>query len=372
MYDVETRPRRLPDPLARGQRPAAGLPRQRRLGAEAAGGDRRRDARPMRRNTPTSTAACTRSRTSPPRSTRRCAARSPRFLNAASRGGDRASPPAPPRASTSSPTAGPMPRLQAGDEIVLSILEHHANIVPWHFLRERQGVVLRWVEMRRRRRPRPAGGDRRHRPADEARRRHAPVERPRHRGRREGHLRRRARAGRAGPRRRQRRRRCTCPSTCRPSAATSTRSRATSSTAPPARARSSSGPSGMAEMRPFLGGGDMIREVHRDGVTWTDPPMKFEAGTPGIVSARSASAPRSTTCRASAWTPSPRTSGPCATTRASGCRASTGCSCRARRADKAAIFSFTMEGPAHAHDISTVLDRRGIAVRAGHHCCACR
>ena len=38
------------------------------------------------------------------------------------------------------------PRLQAGDEIVLSIMEHHANIVPWHFLRERQGVVLKWVE----------------------------------------------------------------------------------------------------------------------------------------------------------------------------------------------------------------------------------
>ncbi len=39
------------------------------------------------------------------------------------------------------------PRLQPGDEIVLSILEHHANIVPWHFLRERQGVVLKWVEI---------------------------------------------------------------------------------------------------------------------------------------------------------------------------------------------------------------------------------
>jgi len=35
---------------------------------------------------------------------------------------------------------------------------------------------------------------------------------------------------------------------------------------------------------------------------------------------------------------------------------------------KGAIFSFTMQGPAHAHDISTILDRRGIAVRAGHHC----
>ena len=38
------------------------------------------------------------------------------------------------------------PRLKAGDEIILSVMEHHANIVPWHFLRERQGVVLKWAE----------------------------------------------------------------------------------------------------------------------------------------------------------------------------------------------------------------------------------
>ena len=38
-----------------------------------------------------------------------------------------------------------------------------------------------------------------------------------------------------------------------------------------------------AEMRPFMGGGDMIREVTKDNVTWADAPMKFEAGTPGIV-----------------------------------------------------------------------------------------
>ena len=36
-------------------------------------------------------------------------------------------------------------------------------------------------------------------------------------------------------------------------------------------------------MRPFIGGGDMIREVHKDEITYADPPMKFEAGTPGIV-----------------------------------------------------------------------------------------
>jgi cysteine desulfurase/selenocysteine lyase len=40
-----------------------------------------------------------------------------------------------------------MPRMEAGDEIVLSVAEHHANIVPWHFLRERQGVVMKWVDV---------------------------------------------------------------------------------------------------------------------------------------------------------------------------------------------------------------------------------
>ena len=39
------------------------------------------------------------------------------------------------------------PRLEPGDEIILSVMEHHANIVPWHFLRERQGAVLKWVDI---------------------------------------------------------------------------------------------------------------------------------------------------------------------------------------------------------------------------------
>ena len=39
-------------------------------------------------------------------------------------------------------------RMEAGDEIVLTTMEHHSNIVPWHFLRERQGAVLRWVDVR--------------------------------------------------------------------------------------------------------------------------------------------------------------------------------------------------------------------------------
>ena len=39
-----------------------------------------------------------------------------------------------------------IPNLSAGDEIILSVMEHHANIVPWHFLRERQGIVLKWID----------------------------------------------------------------------------------------------------------------------------------------------------------------------------------------------------------------------------------
>ena len=41
-----------------------------------------------------------------------------------------------------------VPNLVEGDEIVLSVLEHHANIVPWHFLKERRGIKLKWVEPR--------------------------------------------------------------------------------------------------------------------------------------------------------------------------------------------------------------------------------
>src|SRR3978361_2270797 len=40
------------------------------------------------------------------------------------------------------------PHIQPGDEIVLSVMEHHSNIVPWHFLRERHGAVLKWVDVR--------------------------------------------------------------------------------------------------------------------------------------------------------------------------------------------------------------------------------
>ena len=70
-----------------------------------------------------------------------------RFLNAGSARRS-SSPRARPKRSIWSPADLPA-RFEPGDEIVLSIMEHHSNIVPWHFLRERHGAVLKWVGLNR-------------------------------------------------------------------------------------------------------------------------------------------------------------------------------------------------------------------------------
>jgi cysteine desulfurase/selenocysteine lyase len=126
-------------------------------------------------------------------------------------------------------------------------------------------------------------------------------------------------------------------------------------------------PERMAEMQPFLGGGDMIREVGREGVCYNDPPMKFEAGTPGIVQiiglgvaleylmdlGMEAVAAHENRLR------------DYARSRLEGLN---WLQVQGTTPDKAAIFSFTLDGAGHAHDISTILDKKGVAVRAGHHC----
>ena len=258
------------------------------------------------------------------------------------------------------------PRLQPGDEIVLSVMEHHANIVPWHFLRERQGVVLKWVEI-------DANGD-----LDPAAVLAAIGPRTRlvavtHMSNVLGTV-------------------VDVAAICRGAKAQGVPVLVDGSQAAvhlpvdlaeigcdfyAITGHKLYGPSGsgaifihrdrMAEMRPFMGGGDMIREVSRDAVSYNDPPMKFEAGTPNIVAqiGLGAAIDYLTGLGMANIAAHERDLRDYARTRLSGLN---WLQVQGNSATKAAIFSFTLDGPAHAHDISTVLDKRGIAVRAGTHC----
>jgi cysteine desulfurase/selenocysteine lyase len=258
------------------------------------------------------------------------------------------------------------PRLQAGDEIVLSVMEHHANIVPWHFLRERQGVKLVWVEP-------DVNGD-----LDPQAVLDAVTDRTRmiaitHLSNVLGTV-------------------VDVKTICE-----TARERGIATVVDGSQAavhmpvdvadlgcdfyaitgHKLYGPSGsgaifirperMAEMRPFMGGGDMIREVHRDHVTWNDPPMKFEAGTPGIVQTigLGAAIDWMQGVGMDAIADHERGLRDYARDRLDGLN---WLNVQGKSATKAAIFSFTLEGAGHAHDISTVLDKKGVAVRAGHHC----
>jgi cysteine desulfurase/selenocysteine lyase len=259
-----------------------------------------------------------------------------------------------------------MPRMQAGDEIILSVMEHHANIVPWHFLRERQGVKLVWVD------------------CDVS-----------------GYLDPQKVLDAITPRTK-------LIAITQVSNVLGTvvdvKSIAAGAHAQgvPVLVDGSQaavhmavdvqdldcdfyaitghklyGPSGsgaiyakaerLAEMRPFMGGGDMIREVHKDEITWNDPPMKFEAGTPGIVQmiGLGVALDYMTGLGMDNIAAHEQRLAAYAKQRFNGLN---WLNIQGTTEDKAAIFSFTLDGAAHAHDISTVLDKKGVAVRAGQHC----
>ena len=122
----------------------------------------------------------------------------------------------------------------------------------------------------------------------------------------------------------------------------------------------------LREMPPFLGGGEMIREVRFDGTTYADPPHRFEAGTPniagfvglGVAIDYIESIGRE---RIVAWE---RELLAYATARL---KTVPGLRIFGEAANKAAVISFLIDGT-HAHDLATLLDQEGIAVRSGHHC----
>ena len=122
----------------------------------------------------------------------------------------------------------------------------------------------------------------------------------------------------------------------------------------------------LAEMPPFNGGGEMIREVAEDRITYGEPPHRFEAGTPPIVQAiglgaaidyvNSVGKPRIRTHETALVTYAHERLREINSIRIFG-----------TTRDKGPIVSFEMKG-AHPHDVATVIDRSGIAVRAGTHC----
>lgn len=254
------------------------------------------------------------------------------------------------------------PRLSAGDEVVLSVLEHHANIVPWHFLRERQGVVLRWVE------PDPDGSL----PPDRV----LAAVTPRTRLIAITHM-----SNVTG----------TVVDVAAIARGTNVPVLVDGSQASvhmPVDVAALGcdfycitghklyGPSGsgaiwisrarQAEMRPFLGGGDMIHEVTRDSVSYAAPPLRFEAGTPGIVNQIGLGVALEYLMGLGMANIAAHERDLCdyAKKRLGGLN---WLNIQGNAPGKGAIFSMSMDG-AHAHDISTILDKRGIAVRAGTHC----
>ena len=258
------------------------------------------------------------------------------------------------------------PRLQAGDEIVLSIMEHHANIVPWHFLRERQGVVLKWVECN-------AKGDLDPQAVIDAIGPRTKLVAVTHMSNVLGTV-------------------VDVAAICRGAREKGVPVLVDGSQAAvhmPVDVQAIGcdfyaitghklyGPSGsgaifirrerMDEMRPFLGGGDMIREVTRDAVTWNDPPMKFEAGTPSIVAQIGLGVALEYMMGLGMGNIAAheRALRDYARGRLAGLN---WLNVQGNSDTKGAIFSFTIAGAAHAHDISTILDKRGVAVRAGTHC----
>ncbi len=252
-----------------------------------------------------------------------------------------------------------------GDEIVLSILEHHSNIVPWHFLRERRGAVLKWAPI-----------------SDSGEFLLEEFERL---------------------------------LTSRTKIVAITQMSNVTGTLVPVRevirlahargipvlvdgsqsavhlpvdvqeldadfyvftGHKTYGPSGIGAlygkkayldaMRPYQGGGGMIEHVSVDAITYGKTPHKFEAGTPAIVEAIGLGAALNYMMQVGRENIARHES-------------ELRSYAHARLADlpwlkiygaspgKGAIVSFTMDG-LHAHDIATIVDRSGVAVRAGHHC----
>lgn len=257
------------------------------------------------------------------------------------------------------------PCIGPGDEIVLTTMEHHSNIVPWHFLRERHGAVLKWVDV-----------------ADDGSLDPDAVDAalgPRTKLLAVAHM--SNVLGTVTPlkeivRRAQARGMPVLADGCQAAVHESVDVQDLGVDFYVLTGHKLYGPTGIGalfgkrahlkSMRPFNGGGEMIAEVTRDNVLYAEPPARFEAGTPPIVEAAGLAAAldyltafdrgliraheQSLLEHATAEIEKLNWARIIGTAKGKG-----------------AILSFEAEGM-HAHDIATILDREGVAVRAGHHC----
>ena len=259
-----------------------------------------------------------------------------------------------------------MEHLKQGDNIVLSVMEHHANIVPWHFLRERLGIELKWVNIDDR-------GNLDTQSVIDAIDNKTKLVAITHMSNVLGTI-------------------VDVKTICHEAQSLGVATLVDGSQGAvhmpvdvqeigcdfyPITGHKLCGPTGsgaiyvkaerMAEMRPFLGGGDMIKEVHKDTIIYNDPPMKFEAGTPGIVQTIGFGVALNYMMNIglnniAEYEAELKEYALTKLTSLNWLRL------QGQPDNRGAIFSFTMENAGHAHDISTILDKKGVAVRAGQHC----
>ena len=257
------------------------------------------------------------------------------------------------------------PLIQPGDEIVLSVMEHHSNIVPWHFLRERQGAVLKWVDVSDLGELDPADVARAIGPKTKliaishmsnvlgTKTALAEIVRLAHE--------------KGVP---------VLADGCQGAVHGVVDVQALDVDFYALTGHKLYGPTGIGAlyakrkylkaMRPFQGGGEMIREVGKDNVTYADAPMRFEAGTPPIIEAVGFGAAldyieRVGRDRIEAHELS------LARMAAKRLKEMNGVRIIGEAREKGPIISFEAIG-IHAHDLATILDREGVAVRGGHHC----
>jgi cysteine desulfurase/selenocysteine lyase len=259
-----------------------------------------------------------------------------------------------------------MPRIEPGDEIVLSVMEHHANIIAWNFLRERCGAVLRWVEV-------DGAGDLDPQAVIDAIGPRTRIVAVTHMSNVLGTVVDVATIAHAARERGV----VTVIDGCQAAVHMPVNVAEIGCDFYVMTGHKLYGPTGsgalygrkelLEQMRPFKGGGDMIRTVTRDEVTYADPPMRFEAGTPNIVPiiGLGAAIDYVTALGMENIAAHEHALRDYARDRLDGLN---WLQVYGKSAGKGAIFAFNLHGGAHPHDISTIVDRKGVAVRAGHHC----